>query len=428
MNRPNPILVIITFMFFGTASHPAAQQASALSLESYVALAEKNNPQVRVANAAVASGVAAWKSARSKLLPQVNGLADAGRAMSPLSPPYSGEGYADGYSAGVTGQQLLFDFGKSYLSTRAGSKLVAADKEDAISSLQTVVLNAKTAYFNYLLSQMLYAVANEALSQTQAHLNQARILYETGKQAKYTVTAAEVDVANATVNEITTRNGVKLAKVQMEVAAGVPLGDSLILTDSLVVKEPDITREQALERATDSLPQLVSLRARLEAAKLQLTSAKAALLPNLNATAGIGYESRNTYASEWQQDWNVGVNLAVPIFQGGFLVAAVEAAQASVDQSKATLDATVQNVQSAIDQDYYGKVEAAERIAATQKLIESSQQSLQLAQERFSAGAAASLEVTDAELVLANAKSSYAQALYDYRTGHAKLLAAMGAF
>ena len=134
------------------------------------------------------------------------------------------------------------------------------------------------------------------------------------------------------------------------------------------------------------------------------------------------------YASAWQQNWNVGVGLSVPIFQGGSLLAAVEAAKANVDEAKATLDENIQSVQSAIDQDYYGKAEAAERILATQKLIESSKQSLELAQERFAAGAAASLEVTDAELVLANAKSSYAQALYDYRTGHAKLLAAMGAF
>jgi len=71
-------------------------------------------------------------------------------------------------------------------------------------------------------------------------------------------------------------------------------------------------------------------------------------------------------------------------------------------------------------------LEAAEKISATRKLIESSQLSLQLAQERFATGVAATLEVTDAELVLANAKSSLASALYDYRTAHAKLLAAMG--
>jgi outer membrane protein TolC len=370
--------------------------------------------------------MAAWKSARSRLLPQLNGQANAGRSMTELSPPFSGSIYSNNYSAGISGQQLLFDFGKSYFSSRASTKLVAASREDAIGSLQAVALNAKTAYFNYLLSQLLQAASLDALSQAQVHLDQAKILFETGKQARYTVTAAEVGVANATVNAITTKNGVKLAKVQMEVAAGVALADSLVLTDSLVATEPDIARERAIAVAADSLPQLVSLRARLEAAKLQLTSVKAALLPNFNATGGVGYGTRNADATGWQQNWNVGVNLSFPIFQGGYLVAAIEAAQASVDQARANYDENVQSVRSTIDQAYYGKTEAAERIAATAKLVESSQLSLLLAQERFAAGAAASLEVTDAELTLANAKSSHAQALYDYRTAHARLLAAMG--
>jgi len=58
-----------------------------------------------------------------------------------------------------------------------------------------------------------------------------------------------------------------------------------------------------------------------------------------------------------------------PDLPGRFLVAAVDAAKASVDQAKAILDVNVQAVQSAVDQAYYGKTEAAERIAATQKLI-----------------------------------------------------------
>ncbi|HUI92279.1 MAG TPA: TolC family protein [Chitinivibrionales bacterium] len=397
-----------------------------MSLQSYIELAKKQNPQMRIANAEVASNIASLHSTRSRLLPQVNGQASAGRSMAQVSPPFSGVVYDNNYSAGISGQQLLWDFGKSYFATRAGSTLIAAAREDAISSLQSVVLNAKTAYFNYLLSQMLLATALDALSQAQAHLDQAKILFEIGKQPKYTVTAAEATVANATVSVITAKNGLRLAKVQMEVAAGVGLGDSLELTDSLVALEPDITRERAHAIAGDSLPQLVSLRARLEAARLQLISAKTALFPSLNATAGAGYGSRDVYASDWNQNWSVGVNLSVPIFEGGFLVASVETAKASYDQAKATLDENVQNALSAVDQAYYSKAEAAERIIATQKLIESSQQSLQLAQERFAAGAAASLEVTDAEVTLANAKSSHAQALYDYRTGHAKLLAAMG--
>ena len=401
-----------------------AQSADTLSLESYVNLAKKQNPQIRISGAAVSSSLASQKASRSRLLPQVNGQAQAGRSMSQLSPPFSGNYYNNNYSAGISGQQLLFDFGKSYYSTRASSQIVNASREDAKDALQNVILNAKTAYYNYCLSKMLYAVALEALSQSQAHLASAKALFEIGKQAKYTVTQAEVDVANASVTVITTKNGVKLAKVQMDVAAGSTLGDEPVLTDSLDMIEPDVTREQALSRALESRPELVSLRAHLESARLQLRSAKTALLPDLNASAGVGLQSDD--ASNWRQDWSIGLNLSVPIFEGGALVAAVDQAKAAVDQATAQLDASVQIVTSEIDQNYYGKMEAGERITATQKLITAAQEGLQLAQERFAAGAGATLEVTDAEAAVANAKSSHAQALFDYRTGHAKLLAAIG--
>jgi outer membrane protein TolC len=417
----NTWICIGTFLV-GFASY--AQTTDTLSLESFVNLAKKQNPQVRISGAAVASSVASQKSARSRLLPQVNAQAQAGRSMSQLSSSPGNNYYSTNYSAGISGQQLLFDFGKSYYSSRASSQNVNVARENEKDALQNVILNAKTAYFNYLLSQMLYDVAKGALQQAQAHYDQAKILFETGKQARYTVTKAEVDVANASVSVITAKNGLKLAKVQMDVAAGTTLGDEPVLSDSLNASEPDIVPEQALPRALQTRPQLIALRARLEAAQLQLTSAKMALLPDLNASAGTGYGSND--ASAWRQNWNVGLNLSVSIFQGGALVAAVEGAKAGVDQVSAQLDATIQSVTAEIEQRYYEKMEAAERISATQKLIMQAQEGLQFSQERFAAGAAPSLEVTDAEITVANAQSSHAQALFDYRISHAKLLVAIG--
>lgn len=359
----NTWICIGTFLV-GFALH--AQPADTLSLESYINLAKKQNPQVRISGAQVSSSMAAQKTARSRMLPQVNASAQARRSMSQLSAPQSGTYYNNNYAAGISGQQLLFDFGKSYYSRSASSQNVNAAREDEHDALQNVILNAKTAYFNYLLSQMLYDVAKEALSQAQAHLDQATILFQIGKQARYTVTKAEVDVANASVSVITAKNGLKSAKVQMEVAAGTTLGDVVLLTDSLNVSEPDIALDQAVSRALESKPQLAALRARLEASKLQLTSAKTALLPDLNASAGTGYASND--ASEWRQNWNIGVNLSVSIFQGGALVAAVEGAKAGVEQVAAQLDANIQSVIADIEQRYYEKMDAAERISATQKL------------------------------------------------------------
>jgi outer membrane protein TolC len=72
------------------------------------------------------------------------------------------------------------------------------------------------------------------------------------------------------------------------------------------------------------------------------------------------------------------------------------------------------------------KQEAQERIAAAAKYVEQAQEGLTMSQERYHAGAATFIEVTDAEVALATARNSQAQALFDYRVAHARLLRAMG--
>ena len=415
-------LLVAIGIFLHQHGSVCAQSAAPLSLESYITLAKRQNPQVRISNAAVQSSMANQSSALSKLLPHVDANAQAGYSQAQRQIPSASTG--GDYSAGISANQLIFDFGKSWLSNSASSKSVDAARYDEQDVQQTVVLNATAAYFNYLKAQMLFAVAQDALSQASAHLEQARALFETGKQARFTVTKAEVDVANATVSVITAKNGVRLAKVQMDVAAGTTLSEPIVLADSLDVREQDIAREEAVSRAMEGRPELVALKARCEAARLQLTSAKAALLPDLNANASSGY--RRTDVTDWTWNYSVGVNLSASIYEGGALVASVRSASAAYDQATAQLDLKKQAVASEVEQHYYEKADAFERISATKKLIDQAAEGLDLSQQRFAAGAAPSLEVTDAEATLAGAKSSHAQALYDYRTAHANLLAAMG--
>ena len=67
-----------------------------------------------------------------------------------------------------------------------------------------------------------------------------------------------------------------------------------------------------------------------------------------------------------------------------------------------------------------------ERTQAAEKLIAEATEGLVMSQERYRFGAATFIEVTDAEVALVNARISHAQALYEYRIAHAKLVQAIG--
>jgi outer membrane protein len=409
--------------------------ADTLSLNGYIKLVLEHNPQPKIAAGAVQASSAAQEKSRSALLPHIG--ASAGISRTGNSGVSAGTGTnvssraaGNSSSAGIDAQALVFDFGKTPLQYKASGKSLEAVNYDLQSTLQTTVLNARNAYFNYLLAEQLLTVNEDALKQTQAHYDQAKILFEVGKQAKIAVIKAAVDVANAQVNMIHAQNTLKLARVQLETAAGISIKDPLVLTDSLGDFEDSISMNNALTQALQKRPELLASKARLEAVRLQLKSARAAYFPSINASGGYDWRNSSTStlpAPDWNNPgWNIGAALSIPLFQGGALHAGVRQAEAALQQATASFDATTLSVTQEVQQDVLQEIEARERISATAVLVEQSAESLRLSQERYRSGIATSLEITDAELTLANARSSHVQAQFDCRVAHAKLLLSIG--
>ncbi len=408
---------------------PASSQT--ISLKDYIQIVLKHNPQPQIASGAVQASSASSASALSRLLPQVNGNASISRSESPGTSARLGGPDNNSVATGIGGQILLFDFGKTRYQYNASEQSLSAAKSDSQSIMASVILLARSAYYNYLLSLQLLNVNEDALKQASVHLDQAKTLFDVGKQAQIEVTKARVDVANAEVNLIHARNSLKLAKVQMDLVAGMPLAEPMVLTDSLGALEDSIGMSEALKQAMQLRPEILSSKTRMEAARLQLKSARAAYLPSLSATGSLGWDAQDNASitgSDFNSspNWSIGAALSVPIYQGGAIGASVKQADAALKQAQASLDATTQNVAQQVQQYFLQEKEALQRIDATGVLIEQADESLKMSQERYRAGVATSIEITDAEVTLANARISNAQALFDYHAAHANLLLTIG--
>ena len=418
-----------------------ATQADTLSLKDYVRLSLKNSPQYTLATSSVDASRAVRQTALSNLLPSIDASGDLSRKESNGKTTFfprtdsaftvSGATSQNSASTGINGKILLYDFGKTPLQYKAAGKSLTAAEFNFKESIASIILNARTAYFNYLLSTQLLIVNEDALKQSGGHLRQAQTLFDVGKQAKIAVTNASVDVANAQVNVIHAKNAVKLAKVQLETVAATKISEPLVLTDSLNAIEDTIGENEAEKRALGSRSQVLSAKAKLEAAKLQLKAAQASFFPTLNASGGLGWNAQDNasiVSSDWNTspNWNIGANLSVPLYAGGAIRAQVAQAKAALMQSQAQFDAMNLSVIQQVQQYYLQEADAFERINATALVIAQANEYLQLTQERYKAGLGTSVDLTDAQQSLANARSSHVQALYDYRVAHANLLLAIG--
>jgi len=334
-------------------------------------------------------------------------------------------------STGLGASVLFFDFGRTPLQYRSSGKALDAARYDRQETAQSINLNARSAYFSYLLALQVLAVNEDALKQAQIHYNQAKTLFDVGKQAEIALTKANVDIANAQVNVIHARNALSLSRVQLETTAGTQIRDPLELTDSLGGGEDSIGLNDALTQAMAERPELLSARARLDIVKLQYRLARLSFLPSASASAGYSWRASDPSglsAPDWSKPgWNLGAGISVPLYQGGATYASLLQAGASERQSQASLDATTQNITMQVQQQYLQEADARQRIAATAVLVEQADQGLRMSQERYHEGLANSVEITDAEQTLAAARTSHIQAQFDYRMAHANLLLAIGA-
>jgi outer membrane protein len=393
--------------------------AGPLSVKEYVKIALEHNPQLRTAAAAVEQSSAGVEGSRAQMLPHFSGsvgVSDGGTVS-----PNSGSVSAN---AGVSGSLLLFDFSRTPLSYGASKKGLESALADQNVSVQSVIVLAQTAYFNYLLQRQIVKVNEDALKQTQDHLVQAQMLFDVGKQPQASVTKAQVDVANAQVALITARGSLRLARLQIEVAAGVTFADSITLTDTIDGTSDSVDRGTAIKTALDKRPEMVAANAQVASSHLLARAAALAYLPSISASGGYSWTKLQDVAGN--QSWNVGASASIPIYQGGTTEANVRSANASVQTAEANRDAEIQTITTQVEQYLLNRSEALERIDAGIVLVKNATEGLQLSQEQYRAGIAAPLVVTDAEVTLANARITLAQARYDFHIAQVNLTQAMG--
>ncbi|MCL5027672.1 MAG: TolC family protein [Bacteroidetes bacterium] len=425
-------IFLISFLLFFSAAKFWSQQenslvkSDSLTLQDCINIALQKNPQIKIAEGNYEFSTSSLTETRSTLFPQVlfqTGLTRNGGTT--FIGPIVREGYYNNFFYGVQAQQLVFDFGKSYTRVSASADLKYASEQDLISTKQNLILSTETAFFNYLQAKRINDVSLEVLKQAQEHLKQAEAFYKVGKVAKFDVLKAQTDVANAKVNLISSENNIRISKLQLENILNQKIPENVQLKDNLEVNQDSIGLETAVETSLHNRPEVISSRFRVDASKELLTSAWMANLPLISATAGYNWR---TYAIDvpFQNSWNVGLNLSIPIFQGFALDAGIDQARANLKTAQASDEELNQSVKLDVQQQYSSLEEAKERIEATRSLVSQSEETLKLAEGRYNQGVGSAVEITDARVTVYNARTSYIQSLYDYQVAYARLKRAMG--
>jgi len=410
------------------------RQGELLTLERAVEIGLKMHPSVLAGKGAVDVNRARKGQAESAYYPQIDANAGYTRFQpSTISTGTTTVGIQrvqtshsfEQYNTSVTARQTLFDFGRTWTNVNIQKLNIEASQADLTNTEEQVILNVKQAYYNLLRARANSIVAEETIKQFEQHLGQAKAFYEVGTKPKFDVTKAEVDLSTAKLSQISAENAVRIAYVSLNNAMGVPDAPEYVIDTKLSFEKYQMTVDEAMEKAYVNRPELKSILAKKKASEEAIALAKKGDYPVLAGNADW------TWAGEGGQfatgdGWSAGVGLSIPIFSGFLTKNQVSEAKANLVILTAGEESLRQTVLLEVQQSLLNIREAEERISTAQLTVQQAQENYEIANGRYAAGVGNPIEVTDAEVALANAKTSYIQALYDFKVARASLDKAMG--
>ncbi len=414
----------------GPAQAPPSPVAGrVLSLQEAIAIALENQPTIQARVGDYAAARHRVGQAFSGLLPQLGGswnafrdqTAAASLPSSTTGSPRTVYSWTTTTAAKVTLSQLLFDFGKTLAATDAAKAGAESSKEDVEIDRNDTVLLVKESYFNTLFGKRLVVVNQEAVARAELNLRSAKGFFEVGTRPKFDVTRAELDLANAQVTLIQARNAVRLARVALNTAMGIPIGSPTEVQDILTYEAFPVDESRLLAEALERRPEYRQIKVRVDAAEATVRENFRNFFPDVTGNAFYG-----ATRADMNEIWELGVTLNWSIFDGGNKIAKYKEAKANLEAAQSRVRAAELSIWKEVEQAHLNVIEGEERIQAAKKAVESARENFRLAQGRFDAGVGTIIELTDAQLALTQALSTEAQALTDYRISVSRLERALG--
>ena len=428
------IAFLIISVPFEAGAQEIIKKGESLNVERCVEIALKMQPNILAATGTVRATESRIGQAESNYYPQVNWSSSYNRIKPAVSSSGSSSAISNGtssrtsgsfdqYSAGFNVNQTIYDFGKTPTQVKIQKYNFDSSRSDLENVSEQIVFNVRQAYYGVLQAKRNREVSAESVKQFEQHLEQAKGFFEVGTKPKFDVTKAEVDLGNAKLNLILAENALRLAIVNLNNSFGVPDAPEYTLDDNLSFQKYNITLEGALSKAFQERPDLKSVVAKRQASESSIDLAKTGYYPVLTGNAAYSWSGERF---PLEHGWDVGAALSFPIFSGYLTKYQVQEAKATLNVLKANEESVKQTVISDVQQAFLNLTAAEERIPTAKLNVEQAQENLDIANGRYSAGVGSPIEVTDAEVSLITAKTSYIQALYDYRVAQASLEKAMG--
>ena len=424
---PNPVLA---------APKGEVDRSQALTLLQAWQAARLNDPQLRAARAGSAAAQERLPQARAQALPAVGYSASEIRnnvtreGVNTLNQPLEIFDRYESRNQTLSFRQPLFRIPLIYAVSQA--RLVGEEAQANLErETQNLAARVSGFYFEALLArdQLALVLTQQAFLRTVLEAEKRAVAAGTGTRTAVDEAQAKLDLNQA--QELEARQAVEYTRRQLQNLINRPIGD-LAKLDSARLKAELLAPnglEDWVSRALVASPEVRALNAQLGQAKEEVNKARTSHLPTLDLVAQAQRSrSENIIApSSSYVNRSIGVQLNVPLYNGGQVNSATRQASAERERVSEQLEALKLDLSLRIHREYRGVTDGLARVRGLEQAARSAEVALDSARKSLTAGVRSLVDVLNAEQNRVLVQRDLAQARYAVLVAAVRLHALSGA-
>jgi outer membrane protein TolC len=307
---------------------------------------------------------------------------------------------------------------------RRAQALEAVARAKAEIATRGLVVTVVQGYYGLIAAQRKYSSVQQAATEAQNFLNISQKLENGGEVAHADVIKAQIQYQGRKQDLREAQLAMEKARLELAVLLFPDFNENFTVVDDAQLAPPLMSFEEFSQQAEKKNPELRAAHASVEAARYDLSAARAGFFPTLTLDYFYGIDATH-FAVHTDGARNLGyaatATLSIPVWNWG--ATRSKAVQADLKRKQAGRELSLAQRKLLADiRSLYNEADAARsELEMLQSSAELAAESLRLTNLRYQGGEATVLEVVDAQNTLTAARNGYSDAQLRYRTALANL-------
>jgi len=433
-------------IFFATAALAQEQKTlHAFSLVDAVNYAQKNNVQVKNALLDIDIQIQTNKEIASAALPSIGSSLGGtdfltiptsllpgqifGGAAGTFIPVQFGTKFNANYGANFN--QILFD-GQVFIALQARATSLDWKRKNAALTEENIKANIYKIYYQLSASRTQLNILDANIERLEKLAKDAAAMYKSGFAEKLDVDKVNVQLNNLQTEKLKANNSVTIGFMGLKMLMGMPVKDSLILTD--VINENNLSTDVLYEDdfEYDLRKDFQYLTTIKKLSEFNIKRYQLSFLPTITMNGAYTKNAQRTKfdffekKGSWFETALIGLNVNFPLFNGGARLAKINKAKLELQQVDNQMSALKNNIDNELSQAKLNYMSSVATVNFQKKNMQLAENVYSQTKKKFEAGAGSNTEISAAQADLVAAQNNFMNALYTALIAKVDLLKASG--